>query len=112
MATEAQYPLGYLEESKQQQLYTESTVFIVIVTVITALRFVSRYIAGVKWQVDDTLVVLSWVFYVAFVAVIIGMCLYPPRAKRQVDIPTDQNRGREKCRSWITSSTGDTATFQ
>jgi hypothetical protein len=77
-----QFPPGYLEESRQRELYTESIVFIVITTIITALRFVSKHIARVKWRIDDTLIVLSWGFYICFISLIIGMFLVPPRRPR------------------------------
>lgn len=71
--TTNQYPPGYLEESRQSELYTLEILFMILETVTVALRFTSRRIGRVPWHRDDTLITVSWIVCMCFNSLAIGM---------------------------------------
>jgi hypothetical protein len=70
--TTAQLPPGYLEETRQPQIYRENIVLIVLTTTIVALRFVSRRISRISWKFDDTMIFLGWASFTIFASVFMG----------------------------------------
>ncbi|KAI9035968.1 uncharacterized protein KD926_002580 [Aspergillus affinis] len=77
---------GSLDESRQPKVYITAGVFIVLSTCAVALRFLARRISRVPWHRDDILILISWVWFMAFVTTTIadarfaGLGLHEARA--------------------------------
>ncbi|KAL3459190.1 hypothetical protein BJX64DRAFT_291443 [Aspergillus heterothallicus] len=72
------YSEEYLAESRQPLLQSVVILFIVISTVTVILRLASRKVGHVRWQLDDTLVILGWFTFNVFMGLTIGTSLTLP----------------------------------
>jgi hypothetical protein len=66
----AERPPAY---SDQPLLRAIIILFIIVSTITFLLRLASRGIGRVKWQLDDTLVLLGWLTFNAFMGLTLGM---------------------------------------
>ena len=62
----------FYNETRQPKLYITCGVFMVLSTVAVALRFVSRRLVRIKWHREDTLMLLSWMCFIAYAIITIG----------------------------------------
>ncbi|KAL2827120.1 hypothetical protein BJY01DRAFT_255788 [Aspergillus pseudoustus] len=66
------YSQEYLTESRQPLLLSVVILFIVVSTIAVLLRLASRKVGHIKWQLDDTLVILGWLTFNAFMGLTIA----------------------------------------
>jgi hypothetical protein len=61
--------------SDQPLLRAITILFIILSTIVFLFRLASRRIGHLKWQLDDTLVLLGWLTFNAFMGLTLGRTL-------------------------------------
>ncbi|KAL2819222.1 hypothetical protein BJX63DRAFT_31785 [Aspergillus granulosus] len=63
----AEQVLEICDETRQSLLLSVSILFIILSTIATALRYISRRIGNLGWHREDVLILLGWLLLLAFI---------------------------------------------
>ena len=68
---QAQYQLDHIDESKASQIIISHFICLGIACVATTLRFISRGLCKARYQANDFLILISFVFFVVYVSMVL-----------------------------------------